>query len=622
MHDAGTRRLDLLPGLLAAALLVCVYGGVAVSVDFSRAAFGIQSDEATYYMMGHSLAEDGDLAYRREDLARVWREFPAGPSGVFLKKGRDLEARLSGSPPFVHVESRPDPDSAQLYYGKSYAYPLVASPFVWLFGTNGFLVLHAFLLGAMLLAGYLFLHARSPSLVSLLLASGFLMGSVAPTYFVWITPELFNLALVVLGYFAWLYKEVVAPEAAPRGTRWLLGWPSDLLASGLLGLATFSKPSNLLLVLPILAWQLMRRRWKRFLGLGVLYGAVGAVLLAGNIAVSGEWNFQGGDRRTFYAKYPFQNRELQWEGVGQDRATNRVMTEIIFDPRVFGTVFSHNLGYVLVGRYSGLVPYFFPAVFAAAAFLAARRRRVAWQWLVAAAGLAEILLLLIWVPYTFNGGGGSVGNRYFMSTYGVFLFLLPPLTSVWAAVVPWAVGALFCAQVTFNPFYASFHPAEHAKQGPLRWLPVELTLVNDLPINTRPERARVWFGTERRFQIYFLDDNAYGREDLHFWTKGQSRAEILVKTVEPASRLELTLTAGPVPARLTAARGWWRDTITLQPGETRVLAVPLDDGFPYNGTRVWTVSLACDSGFVPMFVTAASEDNRFLGVKVTPELRN
>ena len=75
----------------------------------------------------------------------------------------------------------------------------------------------------------------------------------------------------------------------------------------------------------------------------------------------------------------------------------------------------------------------------------------------------------------------------------------------------------------------------------MRLLPVELTLVNDLPINTRPKRARVWFGTQRRFQIYFLDDNAYAREDLHFWTRGRSRAEILVKTVEPASGLELTV---------------------------------------------------------------------------------
>ena len=70
----GARPLDARPGLIAAALVFFVYGGMALSVDFPRAAFGFQSDEATYYMMGHSLASDGDLASRHEDLVRTWKE--------------------------------------------------------------------------------------------------------------------------------------------------------------------------------------------------------------------------------------------------------------------------------------------------------------------------------------------------------------------------------------------------------------------------------------------------------------------------------------------------------------------------------------------------------------------
>jgi len=307
--------------------------------------------------------------------------------------------------------------------------------------------------------------------------------------------------------------------------------------------------------------------------------------------------------------------------VGQDRATNRVLWDHIFDRRVFWTVFAHNLAYVVVGRYSGLLPYFFPGLFAIAAFLLARRRRAAWQWFVLAGAAAQVLLLLLWVPYTFNGGGGSIGNRYFMSTYGVLLFLLPPLGSAAWALVPWAVGCLFSAQVTFNPFFASFNPSEQAKQGPLRWLPVELTLVNDLPINTQPNRARVWFGEARRFQIYFLDDNAYGREDLTFWVKGRSTAEFLVKTVEPASALDLEVTSGDVATTVTVSRGFRRQRADLAPQATARLSVPLDDGFPYMGTRVWRVSIRSSAGFVPLFISGASEDNRFLGVRVKPELR-
>ena len=49
---------------------------------------GIQSDEATYYMMGHSLAEDGDLTYRRDDLVRVWKEFRVGAVGPVPEAGQ------------------------------------------------------------------------------------------------------------------------------------------------------------------------------------------------------------------------------------------------------------------------------------------------------------------------------------------------------------------------------------------------------------------------------------------------------------------------------------------------------------------------------------------------------
>ena len=87
MHQPGTAAADpsvsvrasLVPGMVLASVLLCLYGGLSLTVDFPHAAIGIQSDEATYYMMGHSLAEDGDLTYRREDLVRVWREFPRDP---------------------------------------------------------------------------------------------------------------------------------------------------------------------------------------------------------------------------------------------------------------------------------------------------------------------------------------------------------------------------------------------------------------------------------------------------------------------------------------------------------------------------------------------------------------
>src|SRR4051794_36134269 len=124
------------PGLVLVTALLCVYGGLALTVDFPRTAMGIQSDEATYYMMGHSLAEDGDLTYRREDLVRVWKEFDSGPAGLFLKRGRDVRGGgLMMRPPFVWLRTDPDPDTNRLFFGKAFIYPLVASPLVKIFGT-------------------------------------------------------------------------------------------------------------------------------------------------------------------------------------------------------------------------------------------------------------------------------------------------------------------------------------------------------------------------------------------------------------------------------------------------------------------------------------------------------
>ena len=55
----GARRVTLRPGLILAAVFLCVYGTLALVVNLPKATYGFKSDEATYYMMGHSLVHDG-----------------------------------------------------------------------------------------------------------------------------------------------------------------------------------------------------------------------------------------------------------------------------------------------------------------------------------------------------------------------------------------------------------------------------------------------------------------------------------------------------------------------------------------------------------------------------------
>src|SRR3954452_20610249 len=73
------------------ALLVIVLVVVARFIPFDVArVYGIKGDEATYVAMALSLAYDGDLAYRPEDLRRFQNLYGVGPEGVFLKEAYRL----------------------------------------------------------------------------------------------------------------------------------------------------------------------------------------------------------------------------------------------------------------------------------------------------------------------------------------------------------------------------------------------------------------------------------------------------------------------------------------------------------------------------------------------------
>ena len=123
---------------------------------------------------------------------RVAEEYPTGPEGIFLKLGKTVTLDFDTRLPFVHWSTGDDPRTDRVYYGKSYIYPLVAAPFVWLFGTNGFLVLHALLLVLNVAAAYAFLVARAPPAAAASYAVVFFLASAAPVYLVYLTPDFFK----------------------------------------------------------------------------------------------------------------------------------------------------------------------------------------------------------------------------------------------------------------------------------------------------------------------------------------------------------------------------------------------------------------------------------------------
>ncbi|MGH9383639.1 MAG: hypothetical protein ACRD2N_05065 [Vicinamibacterales bacterium] len=619
----------------------------AISMDFVKASSGFFSDGATYYEMAHSLARDFDLEYRRDDLVRVWLEFPSGPEGIFLKRGTDHDVSLSGSFPFVTATAHEDADQTRLYYGKSYIFPLFAAPFVVVFGTNGFLVLHAVLMTMSFACAYAFLAARSHPVAALIFAVAFLFLSVAPIYMVQIMPDFFNLALVLIGYFFWCYKEAITDEARRRARgafqRWLLGPRSDVVAAILLGIVTFSKPTNVLLIGPLLVSSAFRSQWRRAFVIASVFGAVVASLFALNVAITGEWNYQGGNRRTFYSTmtqqpaasgFPFQDARHGFENIGLDRTTNRVPVEVLVSREAVIDVFRHNLAYFFVGRHTGFALYYFPGLMAIVLFLAGTRDRAVWQWLTLAAGLGSAVVLLLYMPFTYSGGGGPVGNRYFSGVYPVFLFIVPALRTSLSAVFTVGMSALFTAPIVSNPFYASFHPGEHSKVGLFKLFPVELTLVNDLPVNVSPGRTRQPLGGAPPVFAYFLDDNIYNREGDAFWVRGQSRGDLLlrapiaIETVAevPArslriGRLEVHLETGPVANRVTVTSDAETRVVDMAASTQQSFVLQMPRGLPYRynpefpTNYVYNLSIESEGGFIPFFHNGAN-DTRYLGVMV------
>src|SRR5262249_40646314 len=159
------------------------------------------------------------------------------------------------------------------------------------------------------------------------------------------TSDLFNFALVFFGYFAWLRKEVAA-ERQPRAA----GIRSDIVAAVLLGLATFSKPLNVLLIVPPVLLLWVRRHYLNGFLLGIAFRPVVGGFFGLNALSSGEFNYQGGDRRTFYTSFPFDSPEHTWERLAASpqsvvMSTNDSDSGNVLALSEFPGRFAHNVEY-------------------------------------------------------------------------------------------------------------------------------------------------------------------------------------------------------------------------------------------------------------------------------------
>ena len=606
---AGARRALVLVSL---ALV-----GTTLGLDLPRASQGeFWGDGATYYAMAWSLARDLDLRFDEGDLARVRSEYPNGPQGLFLKRasgGLTVDA-ASGFPWVRRVRL----DERRLYYAKAFAHPLAVVPVVALLGTRGLPLANGVFLSAALWLAFAVLRRRGMGpWAALGVAAALFLLTVTAVYLVWPTPEILGLALITAGLAAWA-----------------TGRP--LLAAVLFGVAGYMKPPNVLMAAPLGLDPLLPRDGGQLLGPGLGRRLVetlrrGAVLVLTaaslyglNAAFTGELNYQGGERKTFYGRFPFDAAGATFDDSGTWMVTNQVgplvagrdeqkvtaQTGPARNPAEIRESLAWNLGYFWIGRFGGALPYFFPAVLALALFLlGGPRDRAGWLALTA---VTISWLAYIWIiPDNWYGGGGTVGNRYFLNLLPGFLFLVPVRRAGWVVAGSVLGAGVFLAPVLGSPVEHSLRPGEHATRPAFKVLPAELTMLNDLSLFTETWRKKRPFGyvgnPERgadpdAYFLYFMDDGTYGKEEwagrAGFWLRGGASAEVVLRAFDlaPVERVVLRVAGGPLGDTVTARLGWRSGRVTVGPGQVSEVELPAGRGLRYYDTYLHVLRLESRRG--------------------------
>jgi len=555
------------------------------------------ADQAVYYALTQSIAHDLDLEYTRKDLARYYHDFDAGPQGIFLKKARN----------------------GKIFFAKSWAYSLFAAPFVRLFGTNGFYVFHSFLLLIVMLLGYTYFSRANSPLASISYLLSFLLASVAGVYFIWISPDFFNFCLTFIIVFLWLFKirrrenpGSAGPSDRPRS---LLLWTgTDYLAVVLVGVAVFSKPPNIVLLVPPLLYSLYEKKFLKALGLAAVFVLTIGLLFGANYLLTSDWNYQGGERKTFIGNFPLEKDALTFDALGDTMTSENYFQRFLIPPKFI----LYNVFYYFFGRFTGITWYFFPAFLALLLFFRAKRRFS--DWLVLAALCGGILIYIVLTPEFYGGGGGTLANRYFLNIYPLFLFLPSEKKSWRQVVLIWAVAAVFISPILVSPFRSSAQPATHAKRFPIKALPLEMTQVNHFPTNTNPDAFRVHIWPDKphpqREFLHFLDDNFHRKlEPTGIWTRGDKTCEFILKTYYPLREVGVRLLNNPRSNNeITIKVGRRTQKTVLQPKQWGELRFPVGNGFQVEQRFHYRIRIRAAKGAIPYYEDPASLERRYLGV--------
>jgi hypothetical protein len=567
----------------------------------------LKADEAAYYGMAQSLAHDGDLRFEQRDVDRFFTEFPYGPvNNLILMSGDGWKT---------------------VHYAKPFVYSLFAAPFARLAGARGILVFNTALLVAMIWMGTLYLRRFNEEGIAALYAAAFFLFSVGFVYVYWLQPEVFNMAAVTACLFFGLPREG-AEEGLPRRRRELI---CAALSGAALALAVANKPMLALLgVAPL--WSIWRdRRWRQ---VGAwLGGAAGCLALTAAVSMAltgrptaylavqrGGFTLCGPGQMPIFPGVAAAPAGAAAPGADAtpttgaatststatatatapaatatsratpspsapaggaaaaigESATGNSYSWLFRLPDTSPSEFADNVGYFLVGRHTGLVLYMPFAVVSVLLFIAHGRRSTS-RWLLLGTSAAIALFFLLLIAWNWQGGGGFVGNRYFVNVYPAFLFLVTRVKPRAVVALGGALAGLCVSPLVLAPFgLPGPEPTlqMHVRGVPFRWFPLELTLRNV------PGYHRVPLG----------DFRIVGRRDVflplgeRMWVHGATPVELYLIADQPLGPLAFEVASAAPGNHVELTLGSWREELDLAEGESRRLVVPAP-----RPTRRWTI---------------------------------
>jgi hypothetical protein len=609
---------------------------------------GLKADEPAYFAMALSLAHDGDLSCDLEDLRRVVEAFPFGSARNLILMSDD--------------------GWETVYFGKPYAYSLFAAPAAALAGAPGMIAFNMALLAGMIWLGAIYLARFNRGGLAALFSAGFFLVSAGFAYVFWIHPEIFNMAGVTLSLFLIFHRFGPPRPVADASRGWRRGWararttawsPTGraVLSGAALGLAVYVKPMLLAFALPALYLY----GWRRRSVAGLAAWGAGLALSLGVLAgiawgLTGHTTAYMGVARGSYEICDPDVMPVQPESVGLEDAPaaaggtgevapddgaegDREVAEapkaswawILGLPDVPFHETVENVTYFFVGRHTGLLLYFPFAALSVLLFLLHDRRRGqdrGLRWANALALAAVAAFFLLWIPFNWHGGGGFVGNRYYVNAYPAFLFLVTRIAPAWSVLAGYLAGGVFLSSIVFTPLGRSVaHPTLqfHARNPPFRAFPLELSL------RQLPGYTNVNLGS---LQIRGREDQILPRGGA-FWVRGADDAELWLQSLEPLGEVLFAVESLADGNRVRIEVGEGHEVVELDTGQgARVALAPGEpDRLRHSyGTLfyVYRMGVRTTTGEVQQFearspperctyfpYNAAWEDGFFAGARLT-----